>query len=279
MPEGRRGAILLYHRIADDRMDPYGLCVAPGDFHKQMVLVRDRYLPRPLDELVGDLHTGSLPDRSVAITFDDGYLDNLTAASPILVDLGLPATFFATTENLREPQPYWWDVLAQTQERASRSLHDELVHATLERRHQLLGELGKSSESASAIGPLPRPMSGIELRDLASRPGHRIGVHTTHHLFLPAQSTDICLSEMRGSRDALEDCLDCPVDSIAYPFGGVTTEIAGAARSLGFTTGVTVERRAARQDSDAMRLPRIQVSPGMNLAAVLDGVFSEVTQG
>jgi peptidoglycan/xylan/chitin deacetylase (PgdA/CDA1 family) len=274
MPVHAHGAILLYHRIADDRMDPYGLCVSPNDFHEQMVLVRDRYAPRSLDELAGDLHANRLANRSVAITFDDGYLDNLTTASPILVSAGLPATFFATTQNLSEPQPYWWDVLALTHDRASPSLHDQLLHATIERRQELLAEVEIPKAIGSGAQALPRPMSAVELRTLASRPGHRIGVHTTHHLFLPSQPADICLSEMRDSKDALESCLDCSIDTIAYPFGGVTIEIARAAMSLGFTTGAAVDRRAVRPDSDAMRLPRIEIRSGMDLQQTLDEVFS-----
>lgn len=272
------GAILLYHRVALDRMDPYGLCVSPDEFRQQMRLVREQCAVRALDELIAGLHAGQLPDRPVAITFDDGYLDNLTTASPILVELGLPATFFATTANLSEPQPHWWDVLARTHERTSRSFHAELVHATLERRHQLLDALGTSHVPGAGIEPLPRPMSGAELRALSSRPGHTIGVHTTHHLFLPSQPVETCLSEMRDSKNALEECLDCPIDTIAYPFGGVTADVAAAARSLGFTTGLAVEPSAIRPDSDFMRLPRIQISPGMNLAAVLDDVFAGAPQ-
>ncbi len=45
------------------------------------------------------------------MTFDDGYVDNLTVASPILTEFGIPATFFVTTARLTETHEFWWDTL------------------------------------------------------------------------------------------------------------------------------------------------------------------------
>ena len=45
--------------------------------------------------------SGRIPERAVAVTLDDGYLDALTIASPILTELGVPATFFVNTDRLR----------------------------------------------------------------------------------------------------------------------------------------------------------------------------------
>ncbi len=51
----------------------------------------------PLDEAIARLQSRTLPARSLAITFDDGYADNQQIAAPILRKLGLPATFFIAT--------------------------------------------------------------------------------------------------------------------------------------------------------------------------------------
>ncbi len=66
----------------------------------------------PLAELVERATRHTLPPRAVALTFDDGYLDTLTNAGPILSRHGLPATCFVATEGLEGPHVFWWDRLA-----------------------------------------------------------------------------------------------------------------------------------------------------------------------
>jgi peptidoglycan/xylan/chitin deacetylase (PgdA/CDA1 family) len=62
-------------------------------------------------ELVRQLMSGRLKNRCVALTFDDGYLDNYTTAKPLLEQYGVPATFFITGSYLGGKQPFWWDEL------------------------------------------------------------------------------------------------------------------------------------------------------------------------
>src|SRR5262245_15174088 len=103
--------ILAYHRIAEGQLDVHQLCVSPADFRVQMSYVKSEYDVVALRDLVGMVERGDIPPRAVAITFDDGYLDNYTTASPILTELGLPATFFVTSDRLNTPYEYWWDAL------------------------------------------------------------------------------------------------------------------------------------------------------------------------
>ena len=54
----------------------------------------------------------SLPERAVAVTFDDGYADNLEVAAPILLEHGIPTTLFVAAELIDAGGPLWWDELA-----------------------------------------------------------------------------------------------------------------------------------------------------------------------
>lgn len=88
--------VLVYHRVAAGG-DRYA--VAPRRFARQMALLRRLgYRVVPLDTLVATWEAGQLPaPRTVALTFDDGYRDNLTQAWPVLGRFGYPATLFFVT--------------------------------------------------------------------------------------------------------------------------------------------------------------------------------------
>lgn len=104
--------ILMYHRVADRPVDPWGLCVSPTRFAAQLQYLRANRVPLPLDDFVAALRRGTLPPLAVAVTFDDGYLDNAATAAPLLAEAGIPATFFLTTATLGSGRPFWWDELA-----------------------------------------------------------------------------------------------------------------------------------------------------------------------
>jgi peptidoglycan/xylan/chitin deacetylase (PgdA/CDA1 family) len=106
-PMRRGNVILMYHRITRTNVDPWALCVDPNNFSQQMEALKRIATPIPLTEL---------PDAdpqhpSVAITFDDGYLDNLEIAQPILGQHGIPATIFVNTGYVGKYHGYWWDEL------------------------------------------------------------------------------------------------------------------------------------------------------------------------
>ena len=104
-------AILMYHRVADLSRDPWGLAVSPANFAAQVALLRRDRTVLPLDDFVRRLREGDLPEQAVALTFDDGYRDNLVNAAPALGAAGLPATLFLATGPMRRQRGYWWDVL------------------------------------------------------------------------------------------------------------------------------------------------------------------------
>ena len=110
----RRGgpAILMYHRIAVPKVDPWGLTVSPERFAEQVQALRARRTILSTDAFVARLRSGDLPHDAVALTFDDGYLDNLRQAKPILEAAGVPATVFLATGRIGTGEEFWWDELA-----------------------------------------------------------------------------------------------------------------------------------------------------------------------
>jgi peptidoglycan/xylan/chitin deacetylase (PgdA/CDA1 family) len=275
-------AILLYHRVADEQ-DPFDLCISPAQFGAQMTYLRERCAVMSLDDLAEAARQGALPPRAVAVTLDDGYLDNFDVASPILERSGVPAMFFVTTADLEQPREFWWDTVRRIvleepelpgeivvgldpslrvslggpdeRRHALRAIHGALRCLDARRRDDAVRDIRASLERHT--GPSLRPMAAAEVRTLAGRPGHTIGAHTVRHLSLPAQDRATQLSEMRECRETLETLLERPVTRIAYPFGEASSETVAIAAAAGFTVGVVVDGELDAP-LDLLRLPRIE---------------------
>jgi len=102
----------MYHQVCVRSLDPWGLAVSPINFDLQIRQLAHQRTILPMTEFIIRHIEGRLPTRAVAITFDDGYLDNLTQAAPILRRYGAPATLFLATGPMANGRPYWWDELA-----------------------------------------------------------------------------------------------------------------------------------------------------------------------
>jgi peptidoglycan/xylan/chitin deacetylase (PgdA/CDA1 family) len=101
----------MYHRIADVEIDPWSLCVTPQHFAEQLEIIQKIAAPISLQQLNRDRQQGTIPHRAVAISFDDGYADNLDRAQPILAQYDLPATVFVSTGYVGTNREFWWDEL------------------------------------------------------------------------------------------------------------------------------------------------------------------------
>ena len=109
----KKAMILVYHRVADALVDPWALGVSPANFAQQLDVLKTIAEPVSLRDLVQAKSDADLPRRPVCITFDDGYADNLHAATPALEAARVPGTVFVSTGYLNVPENLWWDELAK----------------------------------------------------------------------------------------------------------------------------------------------------------------------
>jgi len=117
----------MYHRVVRVQHDPWGIAVDPEFFEEQIDYVKRHRSVMSMDELVQQLNRKTLPADAVAITFDDGYRDNLIQARPVLVRHGVPACMFLTTGYVDRNVPFWWDELAAMILASRHSMHCEQV--------------------------------------------------------------------------------------------------------------------------------------------------------
>ncbi|MFL6289946.1 MAG: polysaccharide deacetylase family protein [Thermoanaerobaculia bacterium] len=249
-----RAVVLVYHRVAETRDDPYGQAVRPETFARHLEILAREHPIRPLRDLVSRRYE----DGTLAITFDDGYVDNLTEALPIAGNV--PVTVFVTVDPMLDGGRFWWDEIAGIEPGLRGKLHARLKGLPGRERRGCLATLACTDDSDRG-----RPMTLDELRDLASRPGVEIGAHTLSHpslALLPAVEQE---RELAGARSRLEELLGRPVTLLAYPFGkpgDVSEETEDLARRAGYRAAFTTVPRRLVPSSPLFALPRLTVHEG-----------------
>ncbi len=279
--------ILLYHRVAEAASDPWELAVTPQHFREHIELLQTLGPIRPLSELGNGDEAGPPADVSFAVTFDDGYADNLHAAKPILEEHDAPATVFVTTEPIGG-RPFWWDELADLildSTDLPRRLELELGGAATrweavdERRQAVYEEVWAGlqplpeAERSGSLDSLrsqieagrtvsPRSLTRDELAELARDGLVDIGAHTRTHPVLSRLGASAAEDEIRGSKSELEELLDRPVRAFSYPFGG--TEHYGErevriVREAGFGLACSAMTDVITRATDRLQLPRMTI--------------------
>ncbi len=285
--------ILGYHRVAETAVDPYDLCVRPEHFAEQMDVLRRQVTVIDIDAITDGLKSGRLPRRAVAITFDDGYLDNLQMAKPLLTANNIPATVFAVSGSLG--QEFWWDRLARiifgpavlpesltlpicgqtftwsildtsqaapTKDSPSprRRLLDQLYQrlvALPEARPSILAQLEQWAETAGPIPPAAsRAMTAEELQNLTADGLITVGSHTVSHAKLTGLPSLQQQAELSDSHQTLTEILDRPVMTLSYPHGDNNVPTRQLARQAGYQLACASQNGIVHRRQEPFCLPR-----------------------
>ena len=289
----RRGAglILLYHRIAEPVSDPWKIAVSRTTFDRHLRLLTSKFRVLPLAELVVAARRGRIPPRAVAITFDDGYVDNLDRALPLLEAHGVPATFYIATGYVDSRGSFWWDelqelltgpgarpdridlALGRARIAAATGTAAERECALMEAAHPVLRHsphqtavhwlelirewAGGGSTAAPAVDP-GRPMSSEELARLAASDLVELGAHTANHPSLLTLSGGEQRSEVELSRRFLTERTGRPPASFSFPFGDNSSRSRRIVRACGFDHAVGVrETQPLTAAARRFELPRL----------------------
>jgi len=102
-----KALILMYHRVAQSRDDPHKLSVTPQHFAEHLEILRKYTRPTAFQHLLLALRDNRIQRRTVVVTFDDGYANNLYNAKPLLDRCEIPATVFVTTGSLESKGRFW----------------------------------------------------------------------------------------------------------------------------------------------------------------------------
>lgn len=281
--------ILTYHRVLPDgecaRAPLPGLAMPASAFEAQVRWFASRFECLTLSRALMAWRASTRPARPLlAITFDDGYLDNAEVAAPILERAGVSATFFLVSSFVGTDTELWFDTAARWHRGASavdvnavlarckvvgsmqssakpplRALLDALKRLPDTQLRAIVGGL-RLGPAAPARGTLDFAMTDDDARRLAAQ-GHELACHTATHPILTHVAEDALDAEIDGARRDLEQRLGPPIVGFCYPNGDHDDRIVSACARSGYAYACTTAFGRNPRDADPMRLRRINMNP------------------
>ena len=291
--------VLAYHRIGEvDPNSPWdsGLISAtPETFRQQLAFVKRHFNPVSSEQVVlwkqGHFQ---MPRNPIVVTFDDGYLDNSSAALPLLLEAGVPADFFICPWNIENRRLFWWDKM----ECCLRRTRKDLVELTYPKRVQLHLKPDHSMRTSrtilhrmiretpelniSALLDQLQERTGVEIDERAEadrllmnwdhvrglrKAGMGVGSHSYSHPILSMADKEAVRVEMARSKSAIEEQLNERIRALAYPVGCYTNGTKTLAREAGYEIAYSYSSGASfLRSADLLEVRRIGVERFMSPA-------------
>ena len=309
----REFVVLMYHRVTKSEMPdflPSVLNCPASRFREHLAALKRHCSIVPLEEawnLVRDRRR--LPPKTVVLTFDDCWYENMKTVVEPLADAAIPATFFISAgdidgEELHPNHRFYYLASQVGAEQLARGLQSLLSSPSMvppaeaspgNLRQWLESALGYAlaSESGSVFldtlekglgvassGGMGKTlyMTSDQVRSLPTY-GIQVGNHTVNHRQLSTLGEAGQRAELAEAQRILSALTGKPVTTLAYPYGrpedfnDISVKIAG---ELGHRCACTVIQGSNGGDTDPMRLRRIGVTrlSGQELTIRLFGAAS-----
>lgn len=236
--------VIFYHSVGHRNSDPLSLSISKSNFESQIKAFKKNLTIISPHQFYLSLKNKQPIPRSLLITFDDGYQDNLTTALPILKKHSIPALFFISTYYIKNKYQYWWEEYDSLSEnkffKKKFSLHSPKLK----------------------ISGLHRPLTLSQLKKLSQSKYVYLGGHTHSHPQLSSLSFHRQLSEIKTNLNLLKKVSPKPLHFFAYPYGNFvdynrsTLKIVSRYYPYAFTTMPFV----ANSNFPAHQLPRFSAS-------------------
>jgi len=272
--------ILLYHKIGPQAPPLLGETVLPEDFERQIRFLKKRYEIIDLKDLRSSISNANSSKDFVVLTSDDGYRGNFLYAFPVVKKYDVPLTIFLTTDVIGTNQLLWPDKLAwilyrsaadfnrqalyrtglpqemirniekfflkdaSRQAKSLRSINEHLKSYSNEEREDILGRLAKFCKIKQWPAENFRAMLSWEEVKNMSGEGISFGSHTKSHPTLSKISLNLARQEVVDSKQVIEEQIQKPVTTFAYPYGksdDISAGVINLLRDEGFEYACTTE--------------------------------------
>lgn len=283
---GNPTTILCYHTLRPDvdSLDAW-VVLRLSEFRAQIELLRKNYDIVSLDAALTLPADGPRP--RVVLTFDDGEQGLYNYLLPIIAAENLPVTVYVATAQIETGVPYWFDRVmnalqgvgttridlsaqelgtwtvgpARGRPRWSQigPILEALKAAPPMERDELADDIvAQAGSGAEIVTPL-RPMTLVQLKELAKSPHVTIGAHSHGHELLDQISLSEARASISRSRELLQDWTGQPVCHFAYPNGNYTPDLMTVLADLGFASATILEDRLVPAGTTELALTRIGV--------------------
>jgi peptidoglycan/xylan/chitin deacetylase (PgdA/CDA1 family) len=273
-------AVLYYHHVFESLDNFNDSEIDQHTFENQIKYLNKHYNLLSVSDALEKIKNNTLPEKSLIITFDDGYRDNYQYAVPILEKYKVPATFFIATEGLQSG--FLWNntielVIKNTQSciikdniigeeiditndrlklRAIKLLTTSLKRLSSESRQEkielLIKQLGITTYERMM-------MSESEIIKLYEK-GFEIGAHTHSHTILSTENIEQCKQEVLLSKHTLESIIGEKINYFAFPNGAFGIDFTSTHRNLveelGFKAAFSTNDGGCFDNSNLFSLPR-----------------------
>jgi peptidoglycan/xylan/chitin deacetylase (PgdA/CDA1 family) len=222
--------IMMYHMIAQQipNKKRSGLRVSPAMFEKQLKWFSDNdwsFIK------MSELTEHDNQEKVVAITFDDGYLDNYKTAFPLLKKYNACATLYLVID-----------------------------------RHDNDWSVKKNSKHNTGILAKEEKLTDGQIAEMVDSDIFELGGHTISHPFLPNLTIEEKENEIISCKTILENKFNTKVTSFAYPFGIYAQEDVQIIKNSSFESAVTTDEGVVSLDS-IYELKRVKASGKDNFFA------------
>ena len=195
--------VLLYHKISKPRRDSRvrGAFTPPRRFRRQLIYLKEQgFKFYTASELINHFQLhGKFPKRAVALTFDDGWQDNYTNAFPVLKELEIKATIFIIPTSI--------------------------------------GQMSTAATTPAGDRGYPH-LTREEILEMTAA-GIEFGSHTMNHAWLNQLPEAGVKREIEQAKQEIENLVQKPCWTIAYPAGYFTDIVRRAASDAGHIAGFT----------------------------------------
>ncbi len=301
----RHPFVLKYHRmrpagrevVSNQAGGEFSAGIGARQFEAHLRLITRWFKPISMAEMGRAVaEKKALPDKAVALTFDDGYRDNYEVAYPLLKRYGVPASFFVCPGLIDSHQGFWWDeIYALVEKTRATELDVEKLIQDLGlppgRQDGVLSLLTgqqkiSAGESLVAQGKRMSPhmltiflerlneafgvhgdsdlrehilMNWDEIREM-HHDGMEIGSHTMTHPMLTQVSESVMRVELSDARVRLSEVLGAAPEGFVYPSGAFSSTARNIVREAGHIYACTSQSGFIGGAADQYLLPRVNIS-------------------